>query len=206
MNLESLREAEIYGLPIIPFPYSEKKATPLNNHYLHSQRLIVTDLQQNPVTPRRKLRWDPTPNNVQKRLFFEESDEEAPQDLVATPLIVRALATPSGVRRHQLPVVRTEPEVKEHHCKTCTCNNQAILSRREMLSRVDNSRGEDLRNFQMRKSLRNRGETEVLSSRNYFPYSSEKRPRTPSVDSTASSSVSWNNNQVDYVEMSAKLV
>ena len=49
LNLESLKEAQIYGLPIIPFPYSEQKSrqkaegdsgslifntnTPLNNHY-----------------------------------------------------------------------------------------------------------------------------------------------------------------------------
>ena len=103
LNLESLKEAQIYGLPIIPFPYSEQKTrqntrgnsesgplvsnsstTPLNNHYHnnhghqgHQTRLIAaTD-----IGPSRKMNFRhqqhvvPNTNTaINRRLQFEQED------------------------------------------------------------------------------------------------------------------------------------
>ena len=70
-NLESLAEAQIYGLPIIPFPYSAER-----------RRLIATG-------PKLNLKSQENYGNIVRKLEFDDQ----------TPLGVRALATPAGKRR-----------------------------------------------------------------------------------------------------------
>ena len=130
-------------MPVIPFPYED--ATPVNKGH-HAPRPFNTDIRPSFVS-RRKLRWE---TDFKGQLFQEE--DERGEDFDATPLIVKALATPSGIRRQK---------GLEQHCQSCTCHHTPQVSRREMLSQI--------------------------------------------ADLYPSDSSSWNNNQVDYVEMSAKL-
>ena len=90
LNLESLKEAQIYGLPIIPFPYSEQKSrqktegdsgslifntnTPLNNHY---HRLIAaTDIRPSrKMNNHRQQHSIPNANiPINRRLHFDQED------------------------------------------------------------------------------------------------------------------------------------
>ena len=94
LNLESLKEAQIYGLPIIPFPYSEQKSrqkaegnsgslifntnTPLNNHYHgHQNRLIAaTDIRPSrKMNNHRQQHSIPNANiPINRRLHFDQED------------------------------------------------------------------------------------------------------------------------------------
>lgn len=105
--------------------------------------------------------------------FDEENDFTTP---FTTPMIVKALATPSGTRRRMKPL-DTSFESSKQHCTSCTCN-RTILSRREMLTRIT---------FDSSYSLRPR---KVLEA-----------PRKSEVSEWQN-----NNPQEDYVKMSAKLV
>ena len=95
LNLESLKEAQIYGLPIIPFPYSEQNSrqktegergtsslcnTPspplLNNHYyfghMNQKRLITAATD---IRPSRKMNYRvpvTTTNAINRRLNFDQ--------------------------------------------------------------------------------------------------------------------------------------
>ena len=116
-NLESLAEAQIYGLPIIPFPYSAER-----------RRLIATEgrrIHPEENGPKLKSQGRIEYGNVgiARKLNFDET----------TPLGVRALATPAGKRRLVYVPSEDQAEDSSRHCSTCTCN-QAV-SRREMLTR-----------------------------------------------------------------------
>ena len=94
LNLESLKEAQIYGLPIIPFPYSEQKSrqktegdsgslifntnTPLNNHYHgHQNRLIAaTDIRPSrKMNNHRQQHSIPNANiPINRKLHFDQED------------------------------------------------------------------------------------------------------------------------------------
>ena len=94
LNLESLKEAQIYGLPIIPFPYSEQKSrqktegnsgslifntnnTPLNSHYHgHQKRLIAaTDIRPSRKMNHRQQHSVPIANiPINRRLHFDQED------------------------------------------------------------------------------------------------------------------------------------
>ena len=107
-------------------------------------------------------------------IFFFSFDEE---NDFSTPMIVKALATPSGTRRRMKPL-DTSFESSKQHCRTCTCN-RTILSRREMLTRI---------NFDS-------------SSYSLRPRKVLETPRNSEVSEWQN-----NNPQEDYVKMSAKLV
>ena len=121
-NLESLAEAQIYGLPIIPFPYSAER-----------RRLIATEgrkiegTEKNGPKLKSQARIEYGNVGIVRKLNFDET----------TPLGVRALATPAGKRRlvyvQPPPQAQVAEDLSRQHCSSCTCN-QAV-SRREMLTR-----------------------------------------------------------------------
>ena len=118
MNLESLQEAQIYGLPIIPFGYNSE------NIGVHHHK-------------RPKLTIDNAGPKINRRLDFDEFASVKVSPLSATavaPRAVRALATPARGRR-LVPTTQSPSLSDARHCSSCTCN-QAI-SRREMLTRID---------------------------------------------------------------------
>lgn len=116
MNLESLKETQIYGLPIIPFPYSESrlKAANAQRRNLH-ERLIATEYNSK-TRPAKAFIKDSV---INRKLNFDEEELDSPQFKSLQPTVSAA-----------------ESEEKAKHCRSCTCN-QAIVSRREMLTRLD---------------------------------------------------------------------
>jgi hypothetical protein len=93
LNLESLNEAQIYGLPIIPFPYSEQKSrqktegnsgslifntnTPLNNHYHGNQKRLIAATDIRPSRKMNHRQLHPVPNAnipINRRLHFDQED------------------------------------------------------------------------------------------------------------------------------------
>ena len=114
------------------------------------------------------------------------------EDNFPTPLIVKALATPAGIRRRLKPL-----ETPLTHCKSCTCD-KTIVSRREMLTSIDLDSSYTLKFGQQPQFHRN------------VPYlETPSRNSTKPQQSTIEVSEALQNNNIhqeDYVKMSAKLV
>ena len=112
------------------------------------------------------------------------------EDNFPTPLIVKALATPAGIRRRLKPF-----ETPLTHCKSCTCD-KTIVSRREMLTSIDLDSSYSLKFGQQ------------PHQRNTFDLETPSRNSTKPQQTTEVSEALQNNNihQEDYVKMSAKLV
>ena len=120
-NLESLAEAQIYGLPIIPFPYSAER-----RRLIATEGRKIEETEKNGPKLKSQARIEYGNVGIVRKLNFDET----------TPLGVRALATPAGKRRLvyvQPPQAQVAEDLSRQHCSSCTCN-QAV-SRREMLTR-----------------------------------------------------------------------
>ena len=111
------------------------------------------------------------------------------EDNFPTPLIVKALATPAGIRRRLKPF-----ETPLTHCKSCTCD-KTIVSRREMLTSID---------LDSSYSLKFRQEPQI--QRNVPNLETPSRNSTKPQQTEVSEALQNNNYQEDYVKMSAKLV
>ena len=140
LNLECLKEAKRYDLPIIPFPYQQQAATPTVQAALPAQ-ILSAATEGPPINSHRNYRRPAGPTAIPRRLNFEDTPS----------LVVKALATPSINRRRVLPVphplhpvphpllpeMMLPPSKQQQHCSSCTCN-QAVVGiptvRREMIS------------------------------------------------------------------------
>ncbi len=137
LNLESLKEAQIYGLPIIPFPYSE-------------QRRLITEAQPEMMRIRkqafssatRKLDFESFEMSSNESSNSEEDEFEMRRN--QTPLLVKALATPNINRK--IANGKKAEHFDKKHCGSCTCH--LMLSRREMLSGLRKS--DDLSTYSLK--------------------------------------------------------
>ena len=111
------------------------------------------------------------------------------EDNFPTPLIVKALSTPAGIRRRLKPF-----ETPLTHCKSCTCD-KTIVSRREMLTSIDLDSSYSLKFGQQPQFQRNVPNLETPSRNSTKPQQTE-----------VSEALQNNNYQEDYVKMSAKLI
>ena len=114
------------------------------------------------------------------------------EDNFPTPLIVKALSTPAGIRRRLKPF-----ETPLTHCKSCTCD-KTIVSRREMLTSIDLDSSYSLKFGQEPQIQRNVPNLET-------PSRNSTKPQQSTIE--VSEALQNNNiHQEDYVKMSAKLV
>ena len=208
LNIECLKEAKRYDLPIIPFPYQQQAATPTVQAAALPAQILSAATEGPPINSHRNYRRPAGPTAIPRRLNFEDTPS----------LVVKALATPSINRRvpaphplvlpvpHPLVLPEMMPPKQQQHCSSCTCN-QAVVGiptvRREMISdMVDFGGVSTQRNFLPWRlsgfSLDGGGGCNAASAGRYSN-GTDASPRGLNNNQDCSS------NQQDYVKMSAKL-